>query len=70
MKEVPIFFFKTYLFIVPVSLLAIAGIWALIWCAYYNFKSVIQIIFNVIIPKIIRKLNKSLPEKYGKWAGK
>ncbi|CAG9797922.1 unnamed protein product [Chironomus riparius] len=68
MKEVSIFFFKTYLFIVPISLLALAGIWALIWWTYYNFKSVIQIIYNVIIPKIIRKLDKSLPEKYGRWA--
>ena len=52
------------------NLLCVVGLWALsCWC-YENFKSLFQIIFNVLTPFFMPHENKSLVEQYGKWAGR
>jgi 17beta-estradiol 17-dehydrogenase / very-long-chain 3-oxoacyl-CoA reductase len=55
---------------VPFIALALIGLWALTWWCYENFKSVIQIIKNVLTPYFQPQENKTLLERYGKWAGK
>lgn len=55
---------------VPFNFLCVIGLWALsCWC-YGNFKSLFQIIFAVLTPFFVPHENKSLIERYGKWAGK
>lgn len=55
---------------VPFYILALIGLWALTWWSYENFKSVIQIIKSVLTPYFQPQENKTLVERYGKWAGK
>lgn len=50
-------------------LLALAGVWALLWWSIDNFKSVLQILKSVLLPYFQPQDNKTLVEKYGKWAG-
>lgn len=54
---------------VPFYLLALAGIWALLWWSLENFMSVLQIIKSVLLPYFQPQDNKTLIERYGKWAG-
>lgn len=69
-----IFFQKLSNFIckaqVPLVALALVGIWALVVLCYENFKSVIQIIKNVLAPYFQPQENRNFVEKYGKWAGR
>lgn len=52
-----------------INFLCVIGAWAFsCWC-YENFKSLFQIIFNLLTPIFLPHENKSLVEKYGKWAG-
>lgn len=55
---------------VPFYILALIGLWAFTWWSYENFKSVIQIIKNILAPYFQPQENKGLVERYGKWAGK
>jgi hypothetical protein len=56
---------------VPYYLLCLAGIWAVLWFLVDNFKSVVQIVKGVLLPYFQpEQENKTLVEKYGKWAGK
>lgn len=55
---------------VPLVALALIGLWALLIWSYENFKSVIQIIKNVLTPYFQPQENRNFVEKYGKWAGK
>lgn len=55
---------------VPFYFLAFIGWLALVLWSYENFKSVIQIIKSILTPYFQPQENKSLVEKYGKWAGK
>lgn len=50
-------------------LLALAGVWSLLWWSIDNFKSVVQIVKSVLLPYFQPQDNKTLVEKYGKWAG-
>lgn len=56
-------------FILNYVLVAI-GMWALLWWSIDNFKSVVQIIKSMLTPYFQPQENKSLVERYGKWAGK
>lgn len=47
-----------------------AGVWAVICWSIDNLKSVIQIIQSILTPYFQPNENKSLIERYGKWAGK
>ena len=49
--------------------LIIAGIWAVLCWSIDNLKSVIQIIQSILTPYFQPNENKSLIERYGKWAG-
>ncbi|XP_070492605.1 hydroxysteroid dehydrogenase-like protein 1 [Chironomus tepperi] len=53
---------------VPLFLLSLIGLYALIWWSYENFKSVLQIAKALLSPYFLPNENKSLTEKYGKWA--
>ena len=55
---------------VPLFSLALIGLYALTWWSYENFKSILQIFKALLSPYFLPNENKSLPEKYGKWAGK
>lgn len=50
-------------------LLALAGVWAVLWWSIDNFKSIVQIVKTVVTPYFQPQENKSLIEKFGKWAG-
>ena len=50
--------------------LIIAGVWAVMCWSIDNLKSVIQIIQSILTPYFQPNENKSLVEKFGKWAGK
>lgn len=50
-------------------LLVAVGIWALLWWSIDNFKSIVQIVKNVLVPYFQPHENKPLADKYGKWAG-
>lgn len=50
-------------------LLVLAGIWAVLWWSIENFKSILQIAKNVLTPYFQPQENKTLVERYGKWAG-
>ena len=54
---------------VPLCFLSLIGLYALTWWSYENFKSVLQIIKTVLSPYFLPNENKSLSERYGKWAG-
>lgn len=51
-------------------LLALAGVWAVLWWSIDNFRSIVQITRSFLIPYFQPQENKSLVEKFGKWAGK
>lgn len=52
------------------NVLCAVGLWALAcWC-YENLRSLFQIIFNVLTPFFMPHENKSLVERFGKWAGR
>ena len=55
---------------VPLLTLSLIGLYAYIWWAYENFKSILQIVKALLSPYFLPNENKSLSEKYGKWAGK
>lgn len=46
------------------------GVWALLWWLIDNLKSMVQILIGVLAPYFQPQENKSLTDKYGKWAGK
>lgn len=50
--------------------LLLAGVYAVICWSMDNLKSVIQIIKSILTPYFQPHENKSLVERYGKWAGK
>ena len=50
--------------------LILAGAWAVMCWSIDNLKSVIQIIKSLLTPYFQPHENKSLVERYGKWAGK
>ena len=50
--------------------LILAGVWAVMCWSIDNLKSVIQIIKSFLTPYFRPQENKSLVERYGKWAGK
>lgn len=50
-------------------LLVLAGVWAVLWWSIENFRSVVEITKSVLTPYFQPHENKSLVEKYGKWAG-
>lgn len=51
------------------NFLCVIGFWAFsCWC-YDNFKSLFSIILSVLSPYFLPSENKSLSERYGKWAG-
>lgn len=50
-------------------LLALAGVWAILWWSCENLKSVLQIIKSVLAPYFQPQENKTVVEKFGKWAG-
>jgi len=52
-----------------VYLLSLAGVWAVLWWSIENLKSVVQIVKSILTPYFQPQENKTLPEKYGKWAG-
>lgn len=51
-------------------LLVLAGIWAVLWWSIDNFRSIVEITKSVLTPYFQPQENKTLVEKYGKWAGK
>lgn len=52
-----------------ITFLCVIGLYAFIlWC-HDNFKSLFQIIFSVLKTFFLPYENKSLIERYGKWAG-
>ncbi|KAL7042013.1 hypothetical protein ACKWTF_000991 [Chironomus riparius] len=53
---------------VPLLTLSLIGLYAYIWWAYENFKSILQIVKALLSPYFLPNENKSLSEKYGKWA--
>lgn len=53
----------------PLYLLALAGAWALMWWSIENFRSIVQIIGSVLAPYFQPSENKTLVERFGKWAG-
>lgn len=67
-KERLLTFYSDYQ--VPLYILSVIGFYALMWWSYENFKSILQIIKSVLSPFFLPSENKSLSEKYGKWAGK
>lgn len=48
--------------------LIILGLWALVCWLYDTFKSLIQIVVAVLTPYFVPAENKSLVERFGKWA--
>lgn len=50
-------------------LLVLAGVWAVLWWSIENLRSIVQILRSVLTPYFQPNENKSLLEKYGKWAG-
>jgi ribosomal protein S2 len=54
---------------VPFYLLALAGIWAVLWWSIENLRSIVQITKSVLSPYFQPQENKSLVERFGKWAG-
>lgn len=50
-------------------LLVLAGVWAVLCWSIDNFRSVLEITKSVLTPYFQPQENKSLVEKYGKWAG-
>lgn len=61
------FLFQTNL--IFYSLVA-AGVWAVLWWSIENFKSVLLITKTILTPYFQPQENKTLVERYGKWAGK
>lgn len=55
---------------VSLFILSLIGLYALIWWSYENFKSILQIIKALLSPYFLPNENKSLSERFGKWAGK
>lgn len=51
-------------------LLALAGVWAVLWWSIENLRSVVQITMSFLTPYFQPQENKSLVERFGKWAGK
>lgn len=49
---------------------ALIGLWALSCWLYENLKSLVQIVIAVLTPYFVPAENKSLVERFGKWAGK
>lgn len=49
---------------------ALVGLWALSCWLYDNLKSVVQIVIAVLTPYFVPAENKTLVERFGKWAGK
>lgn len=50
--------------------LVLVGLWALLWWSIENFRSLVQIIGSVLAPFFQPNENKTLVERFGKWAGK
>jgi hypothetical protein len=50
-------------------LLALAGIWAVLWWSIENFRSIVQITRSFLSPYFQPQESKSFVEKFGKWAG-
>jgi hypothetical protein len=65
-RKIADIFFHTY---VPFYCLCAIGLWALLWWSYENLKSPVQVIKGVLSPYFQPNENKSLVERYGKWAG-
>lgn len=51
-------------------LLVLAGIWAAFWWLFDNLKSAVVIVKSVLTPYFQPYENKTLVERFGKWAGK
>ncbi|XP_055642784.1 inactive hydroxysteroid dehydrogenase-like protein 1 [Toxorhynchites rutilus septentrionalis] len=56
------------LFSGSVTALSIVGLWVLIVWLYDNLKSFVQIIQSLLAPYFVPSENKSLTERFGKWA--
>lgn len=50
-------------------ILALIGIYALLWYSIENFKSVIQVIRSFLVPYFQPQEDLPLSEKFGSWAG-
>ncbi|XP_058818316.1 inactive hydroxysteroid dehydrogenase-like protein 1 [Topomyia yanbarensis] len=48
--------------------LAVLGLWALVFWLYDNFKSPVQAIVAMLMPYFVPSENRSLVERFGKWA--
>lgn len=53
----------------PVVILALIGIYALLWWCIDNFKSIVQIIRSFLVPYFQPNEDQPLSEKFGNWAG-
>lgn len=52
-----------------VVVLALIGIYALLWYIIENFKSVIQVIRSFLVPYFQPQEDLPLSERFGSWAG-
>lgn len=53
----------------PLYAIALVGLWALLCWSIENFRSLVQIIGSVLAPYFQPNENKTLIERFGKWAG-